>query len=302
VKVDLYIAASIEGFIADEHGGTDWVCDEALFEQTVRDYGCICMGHATYDEYGGPAFEGVQCIVLTHKIPKRNKQAAVHFVTSAEDAMAKARELGFKKLLVIGGAKTNQAFMSAGVVRKVYADIHPILLNKGLQMFGDFKASFDFKIIRSKWYDDGFMHAEYAVGQTHKAAVVVIIRDQAGRYFAHRRRADKKYYPGKWELGAGGKLDQLETPEAAAKRELHEQTSLKTMLTHCFNFDFTDGATTRKIHVFETLVKKPQGYNNEQWDEVSWMTAEQINELAADGQLSPDTKEIYQHYRSSLKV
>src|SRR5687768_8529955 len=100
MKVDLYIAASVEGFIADRYGNTAWVADEELFEATTRKYGCICMGHATYREYGGPAFEGVQHIVLAHKIPKKNKHESVHFVTNVDEAMAKARELGFKKLLV----------------------------------------------------------------------------------------------------------------------------------------------------------------------------------------------------------
>lgn len=300
MKVDLYVAASLEGFIADEHGGTDWVCDEELFEKTVRDYGCICMGRTTYAEYGGPAFDGVQHIVLTHKIPKKNKQTKVHFVSSVEDAMAKAAELGFKKMLVIGGAKTNEAFMLAGVVRKVFTDIHPILLEKGMQMFGDFKAAFDFKMVANKWYNEGFMHAEYNVGQTHKAVAIVIIRDEQGRYFAHRRRADKKYYPGKWGFGAGGKLDPLEDPQAAAQRELQEETGLKAKVSPCFKFDYADDTLAHTVHVFEVTVKKPKDYQNaREWDKVAWLAAVDLNDMAAEGQLMPDTKQLYETYRAN---
>ena len=172
MKVDLYIAASLEGFIADEHGGSDWVCDDELFAKTSRQYGCICLGHTTFTQFEGKLYpmKDVENIVLTHKPPKKTKYKNVHFVTSIEDAMDCAQKLGFKKLLVIGGAKTNQSFMQAGVVHKVFTDIHPILLEKGLPMFGAFKAKFDFKMLNHQWHDTGFMHAEYSVGKIRKGA------------------------------------------------------------------------------------------------------------------------------------
>lgn len=301
MKVDMYIAASIEGFIADEYGNTAWVADEVIFEETVRAYGIICMGHTTYREYGGPAFEGIEHIVLARNIPKKNPHASVHFVTSIEDAMAKSGELGFKKLLVIGGAQTNQACMQADVVRRVYVDIHPILLHKGLQMFGDYKAKFDFKMVKNKWYNDGFMHAEYIIGQTHTRVAVIVIRDASGRYFAHRRRDDKKYFPGKWGLGAGGKVGDNEEPEEAARRELKEETGLRSPVSFCFSFDYADASVTHSIYVYQTTIKKPKNLQDpREWDRTGWFSAEQLNELAAEGLMCPDTKELYRRYRAGL--
>jgi dihydrofolate reductase/8-oxo-dGTP pyrophosphatase MutT (NUDIX family) len=301
MKVDLYIAASLEGFIADEHGSTSWACDEALFEKTVRDYGCICMGHTTYTEYGGPPFDGVQHIVLARRLPKKATPKGVHFATSVHGAMERARTLGFTKMLVIGGAKTNQSFMQADVVQRIYTDIHPILLGRGLQMFGDYQAKFDFTMQKHRWHKDGFMHAEYTIGQTHKGIAMVIIRDQQGRYFAHRRRLDKKYFPGLWGLGAGGKIGDTEDPGAAAIRELREETGLKAAVSWCFKFEYADGTVKHTVHVYETTVRKPRDYKNgREWDKVAWMNAEQINELMADGAFCPDTKEAYQRYRASL--
>lgn len=302
MRVDLYIAATLDGFIADEHGNTDWVLDDGLFAKTVQSYGCICMGRTTYSEYGGPAFKDVTHIVLTHKIPKRSKSIPVHFVTSVEEAMAKAKGLGFKKMLVIGGAQTNQSFMQAQVVRRVFTDIHPILLKNGLQMFGDFKAKFDFKMAKHTWYGAGFMHAEYVIGQTHTAIAGIIIRDEQGNYFVHRRRANKKYFPGRFGLGAGGKISDNEEPEQAAKRELFEETGLKTKLRHCFTIDYADKTLEHTMYVFETTVKKQKNYKNpSEWDKEAWVDAEQLNELAEAGKLCDDTKVIYQKYRETLQ-
>lgn len=301
VTVDLYIAASIEGFIADKNGGTDWVADEVIFEQTSRKYGCICMGHTTYREYGGPAFDGVQHIVLSRKPQKKNSHESVHFVTSPQEAIAKAAELGFKKMLVIGGAQVNHAFMQAGVVRRVFVDIHPIILGEGLQMFGDYKAHFDFTMIKNTWNDDGFMHAEYTIGEIQGRSAVVIIREeQTGLYFAYRH-GDKSLYAGFWGLGAGGTVGDDEDTETAAHRELKQKTGLRTPVAFRFTMNYSDGIATRAIYVYETTLSKPKRLKHpHEWDQVEWLSAMQLNELIADGTMCPETKALYQQYRATL--
>lgn len=136
MKVDIQAAVSADGFITDAHGGTDWVRDLELYEQLCRQYGCIVSGRATYDEFG-PAFNDVQQIVLSSQ-SRTDEHANIHFVSTVEQALAKAQELGFDNLLVIGGGRTNGAFMRAGVVNKLMLDIHPLILGQGKQLLGDF--------------------------------------------------------------------------------------------------------------------------------------------------------------------
>ena len=137
LQVTIQAATSVDGFIATVDGGTDWVQDWEAYELTCREYGCIAMGRTTYDEYGGPAFDGVQHIVLSSQA-RESKHDDIHFVQTVEQALAKAKELGFDKLLVIGGGQTNGAFMRAGVVQKLMLDIHPIILGQGKKLLGDF--------------------------------------------------------------------------------------------------------------------------------------------------------------------
>lgn len=171
MKADIYIAATLDGLIADEHGKTDWVKDDDLFEQMCRQYGCVAMGHSTFNEFGGPPFDGVQFIILAHAVQPTKDN--VHFVTSAKQALKRAKELGCKQLLVIGGGQTNQAFLEAGLVAKVMVDIHSLTLGKGTPMFGDFKDPLDFELIANEWHQEGFMHAEYAIGRPQSVADLV---------------------------------------------------------------------------------------------------------------------------------
>jgi dihydrofolate reductase len=161
VTVDIMLAATLDGFIATTSGDTGWVLDDALFKQTAAQYGCVAVGHTTFAEVY--PLEGVQHIVLSKKPLKKNDKPDVHFVDSVDAALGRAMRLGFDKLLVIGGAKTNRSFLEAGVVKHVFADIHPINLGKGKPMFDGFKSKLDFTLISNTWNDAGFMHAEYNV-------------------------------------------------------------------------------------------------------------------------------------------
>jgi dihydrofolate reductase len=151
VQVTIQAAISVDGFIATPDGDTDWVKDLELYEQACREYGCMIMGRTTYDEYAGPAFDGVQHIVLTSK-PQESRHDNVHFVQTVEQAMAKAKELGFDKLLVIGGGQTNGSFMRAGVVGQLMLDVHPIVLGQGKKLLGDFDRQVQLRHTSTKEY------------------------------------------------------------------------------------------------------------------------------------------------------
>lgn len=159
MKIAIQAAISVDGFVATIDGGTNWVKDLELYEQACREYGCIAMGRTTYDEYGGPAFDGVQQIVLSGR-SHRSEYKNVYFVQSAEQALAKAKELGHDKLLVIGGSQTNGAFMRTGQVEKLLLDIHPIALGTGKKLFGDFTGEVQLRFFAMEQHQD-FISTSY---------------------------------------------------------------------------------------------------------------------------------------------
>ncbi len=160
----LYAAVSLDGLIATQGGKTDWVKDDILFEQTVKNFGCVVMGSTTFQEYGKPPFKDVQHIVLSSK-PAISKAKNVHFVSSVKQAIIKAKTLGFQKLLVIGGAQINASFAQAGVLTGLMVDIHSIKLKTGKKLFGDFTDQLNIKLLNTKIYPEGFTHMEYTVGK-----------------------------------------------------------------------------------------------------------------------------------------
>src|SRR5262249_29201661 len=113
----------------------------------AREYGCICMGNTTFTQYQDDGFpmDGVQNLVLS-KQSHESTYPNVHYVQTVEQATAKATELGFDKLLVIGGGQTNGAFVRAGVVQKLMVDVHPLILGQGKKLLGDYDGNLDLEL------------------------------------------------------------------------------------------------------------------------------------------------------------
>ena len=60
----------------------------------------------------------------------------------------------------------------------------------------------------------------------HRASYVVV-QDLAGRVCVQQRAADKHFYPGGWDLAAGGVMRPDESVAQGLSRELHEELGLR---------------------------------------------------------------------------
>jgi 8-oxo-dGTP pyrophosphatase MutT (NUDIX family) len=58
-------------------------------------------------------------------------------------------------------------------------------------------------------------------------AALCVVRDSDGRWLAGRRAAWLATWPGRWALGAGGSVDELENPVDTLARELREEWSVE---------------------------------------------------------------------------
>lgn len=161
MKVVLYAAVSVDGFIADRSGGTDWVKDDEVFEKVCKEAGCIVMGNNTFKEYGEPPFKNVQHLVLSTK-DQTSEYKNVHFVSSPNAAIQKTQELGFEKLLVIGGGQCNSSFAQNNLLNEVWLDEHPLRLGKGVGLFGGREVELDLSLYSKKQYRN-FVHKKSKV-------------------------------------------------------------------------------------------------------------------------------------------
>ncbi len=142
MKIILYMAMSVNGFIARKNGSTDFVSDVEWesFRDTVAQTGNIIIGRKTYeimkkdDEFG--KLDSVRVVVVSEKTIKTNDQN--HSVVAfPKDAILFLEKSGFKEALVAGGGVLDTSFIKDNLIDEIYLDIEPIVFGKGATLFSE---------------------------------------------------------------------------------------------------------------------------------------------------------------------
>jgi len=138
----LYIAVSLDSFIAMPDGGVSWLepypAAEFGFSEFLGGIGAIVMGRATYDQalgFGPWSYEGKRTVVLTSR-PLDEPPAGVEPWTG--DVVALAAELKASAtgdIWLLGGAKTAAQFLADNLVDRLELFVVPVLLGEGIALF-----------------------------------------------------------------------------------------------------------------------------------------------------------------------
>lgn len=145
-KVLLYIAISLDGFIATPDGGVAWldgfnVPDEDYGYNTMyARLGAVVMGGITYRQilgfghwYGGSNVKSY--IVTRGKLENPPNQDAVAFSGDVRDLVTKIRAETDKDIWLVGGADLVVQFMQHNLIDEYHISIMPVILGRGIPLF-----------------------------------------------------------------------------------------------------------------------------------------------------------------------
>lgn len=170
MKVTQYNAISIDGFIDDIDGSSDWVSDAdwTEFARYIKEKKAIIMGRKTY-EVGIESFP-YDCdlnVVMTRDKTlidtMQDKEKSLFTNQSPEEIIKLLKEKGFKECLVIGGGDINSQFLSKGLIDEIVLSIHPLVLGKGLKIFEGRAQSSTLERISIQELDEGLVQTIYKV-------------------------------------------------------------------------------------------------------------------------------------------
>ncbi len=164
MKILLYNAVSLDGFIARKNFDSDWVSpkDSELFESRCKKAGCIIVGRHTFEMYPDLyPMPGVLSIVLSST--QSGKSQGFEHVANPGEAVALANKLGYEDVILVGGAKANASLFSAGFIDEVILDVHPFYLGDGIGVFGDSGLAPALELISATTPGDGLVQLHYKV-------------------------------------------------------------------------------------------------------------------------------------------
>jgi dihydrofolate reductase len=177
LKASVFIATSLDGYIAKEDGSLDWLdaanasvpegedCGYAAFMNSVD---ALVMGRKTYEKvrsFGSWSYGEKTVVVLSRKdleIPADLSKSVSHSSEDPKSLCSRMAESGMKRLYIDGGI-TIQRFLAEGLITDLTITVIPIVLGSGIPLFGRLSKDVPLKHISTKGYDFGFVQSTYEV-------------------------------------------------------------------------------------------------------------------------------------------
>ncbi|MBI9053708.1 MAG: dihydrofolate reductase [Bacteroidales bacterium] len=168
-KLKLYIAQSIDGFIATEKGSVEWLNDNENEEIDENAYGYLdfyssidttLMGYNTYKEivnFGIPfPYPDKKNYVFSKNHEKKEDNPVEFIKSNIVEFVSNLKQLDEKDIWLIGGGEINKILLNKNLIDEIIITIKSVVLGKGIPLFAngtDFKK---FKITKVEKFDDSF--------------------------------------------------------------------------------------------------------------------------------------------------
>ena len=169
----VFIATSLDGYIADKDGGLDWL--QAIPNPDNLDMGWInfidridalVMGRKTFEKvcsfdcewpYSKPVF------VLSNSlksIPEGYTGKAEPINGSLSEVIEKIHQRGHKHLYIDGGV-TVQNFLKEDLIDELIITIIPVLLGGGTPLFGELSDQMEFEHVKTEIFLNAMVQNHY---------------------------------------------------------------------------------------------------------------------------------------------
>ncbi|MBQ0837583.1 dihydrofolate reductase family protein [Lactiplantibacillus pentosus] len=172
-KVVVYIAVSLDGYIADRHQRIDWLGGQDADYQGEYGYSDfiagvddVVMGYTTYrqvvDELAPNQwpYAGLTSHVLTHRQETTSDDQIKFVNSSVVDLVATLKSQPGKSIWICGGANVINQLVEQDLVDEYYLTIMPILLGDGVRLFDRHEKSLPLRLVSSS-SENGVVTAIY---------------------------------------------------------------------------------------------------------------------------------------------
>lgn len=156
-KIILYIASSLDGYIARENGDVDWLpqTSESEYEEFFKSVDNVIMGKKTYDQiltFGKYPYNNKKSFVFTRDVSLTN-DANVEFVSNIEEFKTKLKSLNENTWLV-GGSEILSVFLEHKLVDEIILSIIPVILGKGIPLFQNIDQEVNLELLKTTKYNE----------------------------------------------------------------------------------------------------------------------------------------------------
>ena len=164
-KISLFIAISLDGYIADSKGSVDWLKGQSnenenvdSYSEFVKNIDTILMGWNTYRQIVTElspkewVYNKFTTYVITHN--EHTSSENIRFVNiNPADLVKRLKEEKGKDIWICGGANLVQQLVNEDLIDCYYTTVIPTLLGSGIRLFENAKYEIKLRLLNTQSYN-----------------------------------------------------------------------------------------------------------------------------------------------------
>jgi dihydrofolate reductase len=169
VTVILFIAASLDGYIAGPDDDLSWLFTDADygFSSFYAGVDTLIMGRGTYDvvrSFGAWPYPGKRTIVVSRSGEVEIDTPDTELYTKDLQGLVSHLEgAGCDRVWLVGGGELVRSFLEQGLLDEISVSMHPILLGTGVPLFpGGFRRTM-LMLKETEVFEGGLVQLNYHV-------------------------------------------------------------------------------------------------------------------------------------------
>ena len=175
MKCSVFIATSLDGFIARPNGDLDWLPgagsdipdEDHGYDAFMKDVDVLIMGRGTYEKvltFGGWPFRK-PVVVLSNgsvSIPTELSESVEQMSGPPTEIVARLTARGMTHAYIDGGV-TITRFLEAGLIQRMIITRIPVLIGSGIPLFGLLTRDIRLKHAGTQAFASGLVQSNYMV-------------------------------------------------------------------------------------------------------------------------------------------
>lgn len=174
----LYIATSLDGFIARPDGNLDWLtsmplpepADDYGYSELLNSIDCTIMGRKTYEEilrFGGEwPYKGIESFVATSQKDYSIQSPDTFLLTeNLRTHIQKQKLKSDKDIWIIGGGELITRCLLENVIDKMIITIIPKIIGEGIPLFAPTPPESKWKLSKMQSWNTGVVSLTYEKGE-----------------------------------------------------------------------------------------------------------------------------------------
>jgi dihydrofolate reductase len=171
MKASVFIATSVDGFIARANGAIDWLPagggEPHGYDEFMATVDALVIGRNTFETVltfdTWPYGEKPVFVLSTRTLAPAPRGAVVECMSGAPaEIVSQLAARGIRHAYVDGGI-TIQRFLQAGLIERLIITRVPVLIGAGIPLFGVTGRDIALKHVATRQYASGLVQSEYEV-------------------------------------------------------------------------------------------------------------------------------------------